>query len=390
MTSQKEHHKKQQTKKKSLSRSFYIKIFIILGIALVFFSIFNIFQVSSFYDLFQEKLEEAKEAARPADVELIVITTKCEDCFDINAVVDMVKTSGVNITKKIETNFATTEAKEYISKYGIEKVPTLIITGEYDKSKSLMFKFKDLGEEKQDSFVITSIAPPFVETATGKTRGKVSLVRLEKYDCSECIDLTPLIDNLEKAGIMFEQKMVDVDSEEGKKLVSKYDVKKVPTIIMDQEAEVYPIIEQVWNQVGSIEDDGSYVLQTISPPYYSIEEESVKGLVFVTYIKDKICTECYDPKEFHGQVLLRLGVSFTEEREMDISDEKAKSLIDRYKIEKIPTILLQGDVEEYPILEKAWDNVGTEESDGTYVFRKVEIAQQTYKDLSTNKIVEPE
>lgn len=391
------HHEKHELSEhhnasKPFSKSFYKKVYILLGAVLVLFSIYNLFQISLFDDVFNIKLAEAKEAARPAEIELLVITANvCKDCYDINAVIDVIESTGVNITKKKEIDFSSKEAKSFINKYKIEKVPTVILTGELNKSRSLSLKLKNIGEEKQDAFIFTKLEPPFIETSSGKIRGEISLIYLKKDDCNNCSDLTLFINQLEESGLKFKKQVeVDVTSNEGKNLINKYKIKKVPTIIMDEEAEVYPNIVQSWNQLGSIENDGSFILRQIQPPYYSVEEAKVKGLVAMTVLLDNTCEDCYEPDKFHKPILQRMGVVFSEENRLDISDAEGKSLIKEYKIEKVPTIILKGDVEEYPVLVNAWKDVGTVESDGTYVFRNVEVAQQKYKDITTGEIISPQ
>lgn len=388
-----EQHKKRHEKKKdkTLSKSVYTKIYIVLGLVLVLFALYNISQLSSSSALIEQRLVEAKEAARPARVQLTIISaSSCDDCYDINAVVNVIESTGVNVTSKKGVEFSSGEAKSLIEEYGIEKVPTVIVTGEIEKSRSLSSKLRGIGEEKKGAYIFTKLEPPFIETSSGKVRGRISLIHLKKDDCKDCFDLTPSIEQLSTSGLKFEeQKSVDVDSDEGKTLLDKYSIKKVPTMIMDKEAEVYPNIMQSWNQMGSIEDDGYFVMREISPPYYSVEEERVKGLISMTILLDNSCEACYNPETFHKPILQRMGVVFEEEKKVDISSSEGKALIDKYEIEKIPTILLKGDAEEYPALVSAWAPVGTVESDGTYVFRNVEVSRQPYKDLTTNEVVEP-
>ncbi len=385
-----EHHKEHDERKKEVSKSFYTKVIVLLGIVLVLFALYNIFQISSFNNLFDQRIAEAKEAARPAEIELEVITTNdCEDCYDINAVVGVIESTGVNITKKTTIDFS--EAASLINKYDIEKVPTVIVTGELNRSKSLTFKLKDISEERQNAYIFTGLQPPFVETSTGDTKGRISLIHLKNNDCTDCYNLTPFIEQLSESGLKFkEQGEIDVASDIGAGLVKRYEIEKVPTIIIDQELEVYSDILETWNLLGTKEDDGNFVMREISPPYYSIEDKKVKGLISMTILKDKFCQDCYDPNIFHKPILLRMGVVLSQEDTIDIADDLAKDIIKKYKIEKIPTILLKGDVEEYPVLVKAWTDVGSVESDGTYIFRKVEVAQQTYRDLTSDKIIDPQ
>lgn len=383
------HSSNKVQKSKPLSESFYHRIYAVLGIALILFALYNVYTLSSFNNALDKKLEEAKEAARPASVQLTVITaSSCNDCYDISNIVSAIESSGANITGRAEADFSSGGAKQLIEKYGIEKLPSLIINGEISRIKPS--RERQMMEEKDGALVFTGQEPPFVDAATGNVRGKIVLTHIKKEDCEKCLNLTPLISQLAGSGLRFvEQKSISADSSEGRRLLAGYNITKVPTIIMDSEAQLYKNIADAWSQIGSIEKDGSLVMREISPPYYSIKEAKVKGLVSFTAVVDKSCSECYSPYEFHKPILQRMGVAFGEEKSIDALDSDGSSLISRYSIEKIPTIILKGDVEEYPVLVSAWRDVGTKEADGAYVFRKVELAQQAYKDIAANKIVKP-
>ena len=111
------------------------KIYLLLGVLVILFVLYNIFQIASFSSLFDEKMDEAKEAASPAELELVLLTdSACSDCFDIQAVVDSIKGSHVNITSEKELNFNSAEARDLIQKYGIDKVPTVLLFVETNKT----------------------------------------------------------------------------------------------------------------------------------------------------------------------------------------------------------------------------------------------------------------
>lgn len=378
-----EHQKEHHNKKKVFSNSFYTKVYLVLGIALIFFTLYSMSQTYSFEKVYEQKLIEAKEDAKPAKIQLIVLeNTKCPDCFDITPIIDVVKKANVNITKEEELDLSSEKAKGLIDKYGIEKIPAVLLFGEIDK-----LNIRDI-EKKDDALLFANLVPPYTDAKTGKVRGKVSLIRLENNRCEDCYDLAPLISQLLKSGLILgEYETIDFNTAEGKELVSKYAIKKVPTIIMDKEAEVYSLIVESWDKTGTIETDGSYIMREVSLPYYDIEEKRTVGLVSMIVLTDKTCTECYDPNKFHKPVLQKMGVVLWEEKKVDISDAEGVSLIDKYDIEKVPTIILKGDMDEYIALTNAWEPVGTVETDGTYVFRKVEVSRQPYRDLTTGKIV---
>tara|TARA_Y100000310_G_scaffold15911_1_gene15956 strand:- start:470 stop:1702 length:1233 start_codon:yes stop_codon:yes gene_type:complete len=381
-------HKSHHRKRRVPNRAFYNRMYMTLGAVLILLMLYNLSQTLFINTTLDQNIAKVKEAERPAEISLTVISTSsCGECYDINAAVEVIESTGVSVTSK-EIDFSSEEAKALIAEHTIEKVPTIIVTGEIDKSSSLKRTLGEIGKESGEAYVFTSLEPPFIETKTGVVRGKISLVHLKKEGCDDCIDLIPLIDQLSASGLILkESEEVDVDSTKGKELVKKYSVEKVPTLIMDKEAEVYPNIVQSWSQLGSVEGDGSFVMREVNSPYYSIEEKTVKGLISMIILSDGTCEECYDGGDFHRPVLQRMGITFKEESELDVSSTEGKDLVDKYSIELVPTIVITGDIEEYPVLVNAWVEVGTEEADGSYVFRKVEIANQPYKNLTAGKVV---
>jgi thiol-disulfide isomerase/thioredoxin len=380
---------KKKEYKKRFSSSFYTKLYILLGIVLILFTFYNVLQISSFNNVLDKQIIEAKESTRPAEIQLMSISaSSCEDCYDISTAISIIESTGANITERSEFDFSSQEGEDIIRRYSIEKIPTVIIAGEINKSSSLNLKLKQMGEERDNAFVFTKQEPIFIDAGTGNIRGRISLTHITKEDCDKCVDLGPLIQQLESSGLIFkEKKTLNFDSPEGKELINKYGIEKIPVMILDKEAEVYPNIVDNWQNLGSIEDDGSYVMQPLTPPYYSIEEKKVKGLVKMTLLLDKSCDECYNPSQVHTPILQRMGLVAESEEKIDISDPTGQELIEKYSIEQIPTILLEGDVEEYPVLVNAWKGVGTQEPDGVYVFRKIDLLQQTYKNLLTNEII---
>ncbi len=386
MEENKEQHTSGSTHKKSKKsdNSLYTKIILVIGIALIILAVFNIFQGRSFGILVGQKVGEIKEAAKPAKIELIIINDpNCDDCFDVSSIVDSIKSANVDITK--EENLDMDSAKEIIDKYGIEKVPTVIISGEIDK-----IKINGL-EEKEDVLVFTQLTPPYKNTKTNKIVGRVSATFIQDSSCNECTDLNFILDVLRQAGIkIVYENSLEYNSDSAKELIDEYAIEIAPTLILSKDLGDYNSeVLQSWSNIGSIESDGSYITRTINPPYIDLDTNELKGLVSITYLIDNSCSECYDAENFHKPVLQGMGVFLEKETKVDASSSEGKALIEKYGIEKLPTTILKGDIELYPALVGAWKEVGTVELDGAYVFRNVEIAQQPYKDLTTDEVVTP-
>ncbi len=363
------------------------KLFVPLVGILIAILLVNVYLVGSLDSTLEKKKIQAEVAAIPAKVQLMVLTTPCPTCFDINGVVAQVEATGVNVTQKVTLDSTSQEGTALIEKYGVTRLPSLIIQGEVDKSPSLQKVVSEVGVPKDGAVVLSALSPPFVDPKTGAVRGEVTLIYLTKEDCVNCYNLTLLVNQLKETLKVKDFKVVSVNSPQGRVLLDKYSITAVPTVLFDNEASVYPVITEVWNFVGTVEKDGSYVMRNINPPYYNLSSNKVEGIVDLTIIEDKSCTGCFDAGNTNKAILAQMGVVFGEETRVDSSSNAGKVLVDRYKITKIPTVILTGDVSVYQALTQSWTSVGSVERDGSYVLRRLEVFEQPYKDLTTNKIV---
>lgn len=350
-------------------------LIIVLGLVLLL----NIFLASGLNGLVGEKVALLKESVKPAKLQLTIIEDKnCKDCFDIAAVADSIKKTNVEITKEEKLDFSS--AKGLIKKYGIEKIPTIIVTGETNKTK-----FGDF-EEKDGALLFMKQTPPYTDAISGKVEGRVSLIHLKNKDCDKCIDLSSTIDGLKKNVKIVDEKIVDIGSSEGKELVRKYNIEQAPTLVLSKDLSVY-IVSETWDNVGTIEKDGSYIVRGISPPYVNTSTNEIVGLVALIMLTDKSCAECYDVT-IHKQIIPRFGVvSLGSEKTVDAGDSEGKALIEKYDIKLVPTIILSKDADVYPALKQIWQQVGSVEKDGSYIFRKLSDLQTTYKNLTTGEVV---
>ena len=374
----KEHEHHEHKSKLFTSKQLNSLIFIFVIILLVFI-LFNVIQTSMMGSKLNKVIADVKEQNRPADIELTsIIDSKCVDCFDISPTIESVKSNNVKILNEKEIDFGSDEAKQLINKYKIEKIPTIIITGEIDKT--------DLSLDKeQDILLLKNINPPYTDAKTGIIKGQVRLIHL-KANCEDCTDLNDIIQGLKDSISIVNERIHTFGSKEQNELIKKYNIEKLPSLILSEELEVYSEISNQWSVLGTKESDGSYVLRELSLPYYDFKKKKIEGLVKVIYLSDKECNECYDV-ENHKAILDRFGIKFSSEKEIDISDNEADFLIKEYQIVLVPTLILSKDVGVYTSFNGIWDQVGTIEEDGTYVFRSVEV-MGTHKNLETNKIID--
>lgn len=370
-------HHSAASKKDNLP-SIFLALIIILGIILAI----NLALTFSLNKNIAEKTEAAKENSKPAKIEFTVIkNSKCSDCYDISAVSDHLKGSGIEVIKESSIELDSSEGRSLASKYGIERVPAVILTGEIEKAA-----IEGL-QKRGDALVFSQPQPPYTEAPTGKIVGRVKLITLKDSSCKDCSNLMLLITGIKNSGIrIVDEKTIDVSSDDGKTLSKKYDIGFVPTIILSGDAGHYSLISQAWSNIGTKEDDGSYVMRVATPPYINLTTGKLRGMVNAVYLDDKSCAQCYNVT-VHSKILGEkgMGVKFVNEETIDAGSSKGKGLIAKYNITKVPTIILSGEISAYPS-SAGLIQFFSIEKDGYYVFRSLE-AVGAYKDLVSNTVV---
>ena len=351
----------------------------VAAVALLVIVVLQAFQTYTLTKDVDAAAAKAKELSKLPAVQLTVIEADCSECSPIASVVSSVESARVNVTKKetLSSNDAT--AKQLIANYNIKRLPTVIVTGEIGKAS--LSGFTQAG----DALVYAQTPAPYVDVATGEVKGLVSLTYVNASGCKECPDLLPTVQQLRGSLKIKEFKVVDKDSEEGRKVVEEYEMLRLPGLLLSNDVNEYPIATQL-AQVGTVKKGGAIALGA-NPPYYNASTGKVDGIANLILLNDSGCTGCYDVTMHLAIVKSRFQVYFESIKSVDASSEEGKELVSKYSIKAVPTIILTGEVSAYPQLKAVWPGVGTVESDGAYVFRQMgQIAGSPYKDLATGKV----
>ncbi len=317
-----------------------------------------------------------------------ILDLSCKDCFDVEPIMQSVRNSGVKIGKEEALDFSSPRAKELIAKYGIEKIPTIIVTGETANATALKTAFASFGEERNGALVVTKQTPVYIDAGTGEAKGRISLIYLKDSACADCGDYSASIQQLKRIGMVISnESAIEYDSPAGRALIEKYNITNVPTLIFSKDAKEYGDFEKVWPQIGSIESDGTHVIRTPNPPYRDLASGEIKGRVSLITLADSECGECYDPS-VHKTILTQMGLRITNESTADINSSEGKALIEKYNITAAPTVIFSPDAKEYVVLAQIWPQVGTIESDGWFVFRNMAaMSGAVYRDLASGEVV---
>ncbi len=366
------------------------KILPVLLILAVFFLFTNIILLQSRSAKWNEAQEIVKEKLRPAELQVVKLTIdSCSLCIDVDDAIIRLASLNVNITKERSISSTSSEGKEFIAKYEIKKLPSFIVNGEINKSEQLTNYFSSNGEIKQNSFIYTLGKAPYYDVSKQETAGIVSVFTVIDLHCPGCTDLSEVLRALKEQGVYLqENKEIDYQSAEGRKLVEKYGINAIPALLISKDIDAYPEMQKQLLEAGASEKDEFYALHAIVPPYRDVATDSIIGLVDLVMLSDKSCSECYDVI-VNKQILQRFGLAFKSENSYDINSQQGKELKEKYTIENVPIFILSPDASLYSALVQVWKSVGSVEKDGWFVMRNPGLIG-TYKDLENNVVVNPQ
>ncbi len=359
--------KKQFAKlEKSIEGNLY-KIFVVLIGIMLLLLVVNTGVSFTANVILDDKIEEYKEANKPAKIGVTVID--CIGCSDIASVVDAVKNRNVELIDENLFYENSNKAKELIAKYGIRKLPTVIITGEIEDEKTDVKGFELINDAK----VLTDVAAPYFDVASNEIKGKVEIIEIVDSLCKDCISLDTIPAALSDAKVYISNgDIIEYNSAKGKEMINKYGIKQVPAILISKDIDYYPNIKEILLQSGVEEKQGFYVLHSTIPPYRELSSNKIVGLVDLIMLEDSTCLECYDV-ESNKRILAGMGINIKSENIYDVSSSQGKALISKYNIKSVPMIILSPEADVYEIFVNAWQQVGTKESDGWFVMRSPEI-----------------
>lgn len=196
---------------------------------------------------------------------LIVIKPQdCKDCFDIYQVSDFVKDAkGINVGKVKEYAAGSQNAELLIKTYKIKNLPTFVLQGDIGRlNLKEVFDDASVGFMGDKVFVYNNEFPPFYNLDEKKIRGEFGITYLTDNSCVKCYDVylhDKALDNLVMKPTA--SSTVDISSAEGKNLLGDYKIKSVPTMILKGDLDAYQNFKKLWESVGTIEKDGTYVFR---------------------------------------------------------------------------------------------------------------------------------
>lgn len=226
------------------------------AVALIFFLRTNF--------LANKKIAEAAETSRPANLDLVIISDKsCAGCFDVTGIINQIKQQNVKIGSERSLDKESDEGKELIKKFAVARLPTFIASGELQKDQILKDFFSQAGDTVDGNFIFREVGPPYTLVESGVIKGRVQLDLIVDSSCTECYDVTRHEGALAQLGVNILGTVIDSKSAAGRRLISKYGIKLLPTFVLSGEVSEYPDLKSIWPKVGTIAPDGAYVFTNV-------------------------------------------------------------------------------------------------------------------------------
>ena len=339
-----------------------------------------------------EPPEGIEETPAPAPmpgekIELIELTKKdCKQCLSFEAFKQQLSDLNREFTLK-EIDFESEEGMDLIEEYVIEFVPTIILK---NAPADLFGNWEDAGSVEEDgALVFRAEIPAYWSLEEQRLIGLVDVTEIIDSSCAGCFDpllsqeLQLLLANI-KVG---EARGVEAGSAEGKALLKKHHLGFAPAVVFSSEIRDYNFFDQ-FAPLGSVENDGSFVVRSKYPPYKDLDSNTVKGLLAVTVIEATQCWACKDSKDLLGFLSTSLGLRFSDVSVIDVNTPDALSLSEQYSVQFAPAALIAGDLLLYPGMEETWPQIGRVFTDGVYAFdNPLLLGEGYYYDLNTAEII---
>lgn len=242
--------------------------------------------------------------------------------------------------------------------------------------------------------VQTPTSTPAPPTPTPTPLVNVTITEIADGSCADCFNISVVTSSLERSGAQLGMRVavkrrVDINSTDGRALLSTYNITKVPTILISKEARGTMLME-VWNESGTVESDGTLVLREVYPPYIDMATGHLMWKVNVTFLTAPNCTQCYDIGIHRSILLQRFSIAVASEKNVSYDSTEGRALVARYNITSVPTVLISPEMGLYPGMEQLWLEglIGSKESDGWYIFRNMAaMGNVTFFNVTSNTTV---
>ena len=236
------------------------------------------------------------------------------------------------------------------------------------------------------TYMMVQINNSIVKLKEAKRPAIVMLMGITAEGCSDCYDIDAVISKLENMNLNITSKdTIDWKNENAKELIQKYNIKKVPTLLVLGEIEKSSALTSAWSSYGEKVQDALVVTKQ-EPIYLDTATGKEVGRISAVYLTAEACNECIDRSTFVDS-LKQSSIRFEEIKNVDVGTPEGLALADKYNISFAPTYVFSSDLGVYSIIQQNWDSVGNIETDGSYVLRYRAVPYYDLKEMKVRGLV---
>lgn len=193
-------------------------------------------------------------------VNVTIIEADCTQCGEPTLLLRDLVDAGLNVSK---VDFVyQNQSESLVNRYSITKLPALIFSSNLTKYGFYNY-FSYYGTLESDgNFVFRSVNPPYYDLGSDLiVEGGVTAYLISYSNCTNCYNPTAHLQILAGFEVIIKE---ELEVNESSDLVEKYNITKLPTIVLSPEAQLYKSLMRVWPSVGSVESDGYLVFRDMS------------------------------------------------------------------------------------------------------------------------------
>lgn len=224
---------------------------------------------------------------------------------------------------------------------------------------------------------VTPTPPVVTPSATFPT---VRLVKITTNDCTDCFDAELMTDAVKRTGMKISsEESVDYRSSEGQTLIQTHAIEGVPTLLVFVKAGDAAVAKEISSFMEN-KGGGVYAFDRLIPIYYDTQAQKIVGRITATFIDDPRCLKCV---ALSLAPIETAGIKIYRKNRVDYDSQPGRELIEKFKITRVPSLILSSDYEAYENLRIELLKIGTEAEDGTYIFRDY---NPPFRNLETDEI----
>jgi len=315
----------------------------------------------------------------------IINPPDCPDCRSLAEVLPQIvnATDAFNLTIGYVANISASEGAAMISEYRVTKLPVMVLTGNFTSGFVSWWTNGPGTQESDGALVLRDIYPPYYEN--GSTVGLVRGVAIGAPGCPKCINASDYIRSLEDPRIdmrFSNATVLDGSDSAARTLIAEYNITKLPTLLLSDDANAYPFFSQYVLPFGEIRD-GWFILRNTTPPYLDLQTGLVRGLVDTVLVVNSSCKDCFNVSDFSAYVTSTSGITVDNTTTYEADSTAGKTLIAKYNLTALPALLYSPEISAYGGFADLWlQRNSTIESDGWYVFRGYGLLRVTYQNIT--------